>query len=139
MKRMLPLIALAPLMATTAFAGDLTVTVETGSSGGQIRAAIFDSQEAFDAGAWLAGDVAVPGNGSAVLTFRGLRPGRYGIAAFQDKNGNEALDRNLFGMPNEPFGFSNNPRIGFKAPDFDAFAFEHDGKAQAITIRLNGS
>ena len=138
-KRILPTMALLPLMATTALAGDLTVTVVTGSPGGQIRAAIFDSQKAFEAGARLAGEIAVPANGSAVLTFRDIGPGRYGIAVFHDKNGNEELDRNLFGVPSEPFGFSNNPRIGFKAPGFDTFAFDHDGKAQTITITLNGS
>ena len=78
-------------------------------------------------------------SGKTNVTFSGLKPGQYGVALFQDINGNEELDRNLLGAPNEPFGFSNNPVIGFSAPKFDAFKFEYDGTPKTLSIKLNGS
>lgn len=37
-----------------------------------------------------------------------------------DENENQTLDRNLFGIPKEGFGFANNPRVIFAAPSFQA-------------------
>ena len=39
-----------------------------------------------------------------------LPRGKYGVIAFHDLNGNEKLDTNFMGIPNEPYGFSNNAR-----------------------------
>ena len=48
----------------------------------------------------------------ATLVFRGLEPGRYAVFAFHDRNGNNDLDHNLFRLPAEPVGYSNNFRLG---------------------------
>ena len=43
-----------------------------------------------------------------------VKPGNYAIAVFHDLNGNGKLDRNLIGLPSEPYGFSNDVgRRGF--------------------------
>lgn len=36
--------------------------------------------------------------------------GEFAVAAFLDTNGNGKLDTNFFGVPSEPYGFSNNVR-----------------------------
>jgi uncharacterized protein (DUF2141 family) len=36
--------------------------------------------------------------------------GDYAVAAFQDRNRNDKLDRHVLGMPKEPYGFSNDAR-----------------------------
>lgn len=38
------------------------------------------------------------------------------IRLFQDLDGDGELDKNAFGMPTEPFGFSNDPVIRFGPP-----------------------
>lgn len=76
--------------------------------------------------------------GVTQLTFTDLKAGPYGIVVFQDLNGNEILDRNMLGAPNEPFGFSNNPTIRFSAPKFDEFKIDFDGNDTAINVTLNG-
>lgn len=76
--------------------------------------------------------------GVTELSVENLDPGTYGIVIFHDKNGNEELDMNLFGVPNEPYGFSNNPKIKFSVPEFDAFKFQFDGSPTEINITLNG-
>lgn len=49
--------------------------------------------------------------------------GTYAIRLFLDVNNNQKLDKNLFGKPTEPFGFSNNPMIRFKMPTLDKISF----------------
>ena len=39
---------------------------------------------------------------------RGLPPGRYAVAAYQDVNGNGELDKVPPGIPTEPYAFSND-------------------------------
>ncbi len=51
-------------------------------------------------------------------TFQ-LEPGEYAVALYQDVNSNGYIDKRLFGMPKEPYGFSNNVRPKFSTPKFD--------------------
>lgn len=55
----------------------------------------------------------------ATQTFQ-VPPGRYAVVVIHDENSNMKLDRNFFGIPKEGFGFSNNPRVIFSAPSFQA-------------------
>ena len=55
----------------------------------------------------------------ATATFDHLPPGRYGIVVLHDENTNEKLDRNLFQVPKEGFGFANNPRVLLVAPPLE--------------------
>lgn len=48
----------------------------------------------------------------------------YSIAVFHDANNNGKMDKNLFGVPTEIYGFSNNARATFSAPNFEDAAFE---------------
>ncbi|MDZ7848305.1 MAG: DUF2141 domain-containing protein [Owenweeksia sp.] len=43
-----------------------------------------------------------------------LPTGNYTIKAYHDLNNNEELDRNTLGIPQEPYGFSNNARGTFR-------------------------
>ena len=129
---------LASAYATPAPAETLRLSVETKSDTGYVRAAIYTSPDAFEKDDMLIGVTGPAKPGVTQLDVNGLEPGIYGVAVFQDMNGNEKLDMNLFGAPTEPFGFSNNPVIGFKAPEFAEFQFEFDGKPKEIRVTLNG-
>ncbi len=66
--------------------------------------------------------------------------GTYAAQAFLDTNDNEVLDTSFFGEPTEPYGFSNNPKIRFRAPSFDKIAFvveEAQEEPQSIGITLH--
>jgi len=54
----------------------------------------------------------------ATVTFSGLAANDYGVVALHDENRNMKLDRNLFGIPKEGFGFANNPHVGLGPPAF---------------------
>ena len=57
--------------------------------------------------------------GTVELRIRNVKPGTYAIAVFHDVNGNGKLDRSFIGLPNEPYGFSND--VGRRGPpNFEA-------------------
>jgi uncharacterized protein (DUF2141 family) len=51
------------------------------------------------------------GQRQATAVWENLPPGPYGVVAIHDENSNARLDKNLFGIPKEGFGFANNPRV----------------------------
>lgn len=57
--------------------------------------------------------------GVVELRVRNVKPGAYAVAVFHDTSGNGKLDHSLIGLPNEPYGFSND--VGRRGPpDFEA-------------------
>jgi uncharacterized protein (DUF2141 family) len=51
----------------------------------------------------------------SAVVLTNLDPGQYAVILFHDENGNGKLDQNVLGVPNEPYGFSNNVQ-GFLGP-----------------------
>ncbi len=70
------------------------------------------------------------------VALPGLFFGRYAVAVYHDCNGNGKLDRNLFGLPIEPYAFSNNPNIKWRPPTFDDAVFDFRLSGQELTIQL---
>lgn len=62
--------------------------------------------------------------------------GEYALAASLDANGNGRLDRNTFGYPTEPFGFSRGFRPTMRGPRFQECAFQFVRQNQLIYVRL---
>jgi len=60
---------------------------------------------------------------SATVTYKNLTKGKYAVAVFHDRNKDGILNKNLFGVPTEEYGFSNNARNTFSAPSFSAASF----------------
>lgn len=73
---------------------------------------------------------------SAVAVFKGLKPGNYAIATYNDQNRNHKLDKSLFGAPKEPYGFSNNAKGSFGPPSFEKAAVKIGGNNLSISIRI---
>lgn len=59
---------------------------------------------------------------NAHLNFTGIASGDYALSVLHDENANSRADM-LLGIPREGFGFSENPRIRFGPPKFDAVRF----------------
>lgn len=71
------------------------------------------------------------------LVFKNIEPGWYAIAVFQDLNANDILDTKRFGIPTEPFGFSNNALAKYKPPFFtEAKFYVSDNKQISQVIDL---
>lgn len=125
------------LVASSAIAADLTVTVEGAKAGeGKVMIALFDTANGFPAAAPKQGQFGEVAQDKAVFTFKDLPPGRYAVSAFQDRNNNQKLDANMMGLPTEPYGFSRNATGRMGPPKFDDAAVTFDTQPQAIAVRL---
>ncbi len=49
--------------------------------------------------------------------------GSYAYSVYLDANDNNKLDKKMFGIPKEPYGFSNNFKPKFSAPKFNQCSF----------------
>ncbi len=86
----------------------IEITFEVGAEEGAVMAVLFDSASTYDGGEPVrAARVDVAG-GQRVARFEGLPPGDYALKAFHDVNGDGRMNTNPFGMPVEPYAFSNN-------------------------------
>jgi uncharacterized protein (DUF2141 family) len=74
-------------------------------------------------------------NKEAVAIFNNLSNEKYAVKAFHDANNNQKLDTNLFGIPKEKWGVSNNLKAKFGPPDFKKMLFGVNGKT-SIIIKL---
>ena len=68
-----------------------------------------------------------------------MPPGTYAIIAHHDENENDELDRPVFELPLEPYGYSNGAWTSLGLPSFKEVAFEvGEGVAQqGIQMRTN--
>ena len=113
---------------------DLAIEVVGLESGvGQVRIAVFDSAES-----WLESAVR-----STVVDLQspecrwivdGLPEGEYGIAVLHDLNENGKNDRNLLGMPKEPYGFSNGARAALGPPRWAKSKFRVSAPSTNVQI-----
>ena len=62
--------------------------------------------------------------------------GTWGLAVYHDVDGNRRFNRNGVGMPEEPFGFSNNPRVLFGIPSFSSVRLSVPRNNMRTSVRL---
>lgn len=118
-------VALLGLAATAAHAetASLTITCDNLKPQGKVLIAIFDSEAGYDsdrAVRYAAADVNGP---QATVTVDGLAPGEYALKMFHDVDGDGKMAMNPFGMPIEPFAFSNNAKGTMGPATWDAAHF----------------
>ncbi len=116
--------------AAPASSGDLTLSVSGVRAGaGPVMVALFN-EEGWAGRAAPVRAVAIPAGGAVVShVFENLPAGSYGVRLYQDVDADGELDANPFGIPTEPFGFSNNAPVRFGPPGWDAAAFAVSGDA----------
>ena len=96
---------------------DLTIEISgMDTDKGKVFIAIYDSEETFlKSGGSTKGAFAVVKNKKATAYFKDLEKGVYAVSLFHDENDNNKMDTKIFGIPKEPYGFSNNA-TGFMGP-----------------------
>ena len=65
-----------------------------------------------------------------------LQFGVYALAIYQDVNSNGKIDKNLIGIPTEPYAFSNNYKPTVKAPAFKNCKFDYDSVSNTVTMNM---
>lgn len=104
---------------------------------GAILVALFDSEAGWTANRPVR-TLMVPVSGtSADGLVEGLAPGRYGVKLFHDVDGDGRMGTNPFGIPTEPFAFSNNAHGTMGPASWADAAFDLGAGAtrHAITIQ----
>ena len=127
---------LASLFLTSpAFAGTVTVEVRNIEQKGEMHLAIYDNADVFEndngekggaARGIIDGVIEEVGTGTVTYRFE-LPNGTYAIGLFVDANYNNEMDRNIFGVPKEQYGFSNDARGSFGPPSFKEASFTVSG------------
>ena len=132
----LALTVAAPAFAEPAAGPSVRFDFETGAQTGKIMVALYDTAEAYSGGAPVRAAQVDVAAGQTDAVFADLPSGEYAMKAFHDVNGNGRMDTNPFGMPTEPFAFSNNARGNMGPASWDRARFALSGEvAQTITIR----
>ncbi len=131
--------ALLLLTAAPALAGpddaSVVLTFETGARTGSVMVALYDSEAGYEGGAAVA-QAMVPASGPVVARFENLPAGDYAVKAFHDVDGDGQMDKNPFGLPTEPYAFSNNAVGNMGPARWDRARFPVSGEtAQTISIR----
>lgn len=115
--------------------GTLTVHVNgLDSNEGAVRIALNNKQNYDADGKVRAASLSIE-DGTAQWTAENVPHGTYAVRVHHDENGNGEMDTNMFGAPQEPFGFSNNARGTLGPPDFKeaAFTLQSDSLSMSIT------
>jgi uncharacterized protein (DUF2141 family) len=117
----------------------LTVTFQgLKTSSGAVMMSLSASPEAYADKAPPVATAAIPVTGpSATTVFKDLGPGVYAIKAFHDLNGDGKLNTNPFGIPTEPYAFSNNARGAMGPPSWAAASFEIKAGETGQTIDID--
>ncbi|MCX9145894.1 DUF2141 domain-containing protein [Erythrobacter sp. WG] len=104
---------------------------------GQIMLSVFDNAAAHDQNGAPVRVAAVPVDGTtAIASFEGLAPGDYAVKAFHDIDGDGKMGTNPFGMPIEPYAFSNNAKVQGGPPRWEAARFPVAAGANTISIAI---
>jgi len=123
----------------TASRGEITVYMEGfRSDAGEARVALFSSKDGFPDATAQARKVARVNikNYEARADLTDVPYGTYAVAVLHDENSNGVMDRNLFKVPTEGYGASNNPAGSMERLDFDDAKFALAQKSLVIHVYM---
>lgn len=98
---------------------------------GSILVAVYNTEESFMKKRLTSKKVKVTGK-EVSLVFEDVASGDYAITTFHDENDNNKLDTNFLGIPNEPYGFSNDAMGSFGPPSFEKAKLKVDSDKKLV-------
>ncbi|GBD91745.1 hypothetical protein BMS3Abin04_02477 [bacterium BMS3Abin04] len=101
---------------------------------GNIRIALSNSEENYESNKFYRRVVVSIKDKTAKYKFDNIPFGTYAIKFYHDENENQKLDKNLFGMPTEDYGFSNNATGSFGPASFKDAKFTVNKKVINIEM-----
>ncbi len=104
------------------------------SSSGHVRVDVCTRSEFLSKCRYSGAAPATPG--VTMVEVRDLPPGVYAVQAYDDRNDNREVDRNVLGLPTEAVGFSNDAPVGLHGPSFKRASFTYAGGEQTLSLRL---
>lgn len=124
------------LYGSYVFAAEIKVRIDNPPASGVVAFVLFNSANSF-------GDLRDPFmvvihtlDGRDEYIIEGVEPGEYALLVYFDENGNNRIDKNFIGIPNEPLGFSNRYRPkGPPAYERAAFQLQQD-ESRSFDVEL---
>lgn len=119
--------------------GTLTVKVQNVlQTQGSIRMAVYNNEKSFpsESQSFRGGVLTLRPGIAPQLTCEQLPFGHYAVAIYHDLNNNGKMDKNALGIPTEPYAFSNNIKVKWRAPKFREAVFEFSSVQQEISVEL---
>ena len=118
-------------------AADFEITVKgLRTDKGQLRLAIFNDPQEFPRGDEIRSLNIKAKSGEVIAIFKNMKPGVYALAIHHDENINKEMDTNFIGLPKEGYGFSNDARVFFGPPNFEAASFIIGQKIKKISLHI---
>ena len=115
----------------------LTLTIEVASfenTKGVLRVCVTDQKDDFLKSCAFSKIVTVEDD-TVSLKIENIEKGNYAVSVYHDENNNDILETTgLFGIPIEPYGFSNNPNMTF-GPSYKKSVFKMTSDKN-ISIKL---
>jgi uncharacterized protein (DUF2141 family) len=128
------LLAAAFCAAGSASAASIEVRVQGVTAKGKVLVAVCDKTTFLKDCAYSGSAPAKAGE--TVVTVDGVPAGSWAVLSYQDENDNGKLDRNVLGIPKEPYAFSRDARGRFGPPSFEDAAFELRDEKAVTMIKL---
>ncbi|CAH8293330.1 uncharacterized protein (DUF2141 family) [Mariniflexile fucanivorans] len=132
----LSLFSVITLNAQQSKQNDVTVVISNlNSNNGRVFVALYNSESTF-LGKGIKSDIRKIENNSCTIVFKDVPNGTYAVSMFHDENDNNKMDTNLFGIPKEDYGCSNNVK-GFMGPpkwEDAKFQIQNESITQYIKI-----
>lgn len=106
------------------------------SDQGQIRIDVFNTEDGFLKKSFVSKTVQAQ-KGKMTISFEDLPDGEYTAFVLHDKNENGKLDMNKMGIPNEPYGMSENGKNRFGPPSYKKSIFKVDSNIRSLEITVD--
>jgi uncharacterized protein (DUF2141 family) len=110
------------------------IGIDASGSHGPIRIALWAHEQTFmHEGAWACGLTINAADAHALIVIPNLALGRYALSAFHDLTNCGALRRGAFGIPRDPWAFSNGGS-SLLPPSWKHASFEVDGGTTRVVL-----
>ena len=125
---------LASLFASTVNATTIDFEIKgIASNQGKIYVQLFKGEESYKKGKAYLSSIIQAKPGKITVSFNDLDAGDYAVRFFHDQNDNGKLETNLFGLPTEGYGFSNDAKPNFGPLDYQDIQFTVSENQASIT------
>lgn len=114
----------ALLLSSAAMAAEIEFNISgVNDDSNKVYVQLFKGEENYKNGIAESATITKAESGKASIHFNNLGKGEYALRFFHDQNSNGKLETNLFGMPVEGFGFSNNAKPNFGPVSYSEIKF----------------
>ncbi len=104
---------------------------------GIVQAGLYNSEDSYKNGGSVRGAKVDVDADTITINYENLPDGEYAIKLFHDVDGDGKMGANLFGMPTEPFAFSNNAFGKMGPAKWEDAKFTVSGSETAHAMKLN--